>query len=155
MWPDNDTATDFINFRGVADTVGEIIVQANGRPISIGVSGSWGSGKSSLIRLVHESSKANVRKAPQREFIYVEFNAWLYQGYDDARAALTEVIATKLKEEAQARKLGVDKAMDLLRRVNWLRAAKLTAGSGLALERFRIMVKRIRRGGCSWRIHRA
>ena len=52
MWPDNETGRDFLNFSGVADTIAEIVVQANGRPISIGVSGSWGSGKSSMIKLV-------------------------------------------------------------------------------------------------------
>jgi predicted KAP-like P-loop ATPase len=55
MWPDNETTRDFINFTGVADTVAEIIVQARGRPISIGVSGAWGVGKSSLIKLTRES----------------------------------------------------------------------------------------------------
>jgi hypothetical protein len=40
MWPDNDTDLDFLNFGGVAGTVAEIITQAKGRPISIGVSGS-------------------------------------------------------------------------------------------------------------------
>jgi predicted KAP-like P-loop ATPase len=43
MWPDNETERDFLNFSGVADTVAEIIVQARGRPISIGVSGAWAS----------------------------------------------------------------------------------------------------------------
>jgi predicted KAP-like P-loop ATPase len=32
---------------------------------------------------------------------FVEFNAWLYQGYDDARSALMEVIGTKLLEYAE------------------------------------------------------
>jgi predicted KAP-like P-loop ATPase len=50
MWPDNETELDFLNFSGVADTVAEIIVQAHGSPISIGVSGAWGVGKSSMIR---------------------------------------------------------------------------------------------------------
>jgi hypothetical protein len=31
MWPDNHTDRDFLNFSGVSDTVGEIIVQARGR----------------------------------------------------------------------------------------------------------------------------
>jgi len=34
MWPDNETECDFLNFTGVADTVAEITVQAQGRPIS-------------------------------------------------------------------------------------------------------------------------
>ena len=52
MWPDNETEKDFLNFSGVADTVAEIIAQATGRPTSIGISGSWGVGKSSMIKLV-------------------------------------------------------------------------------------------------------
>lgn len=132
MWPDNETERDFLNFSGVSDTIAEIVVQANGRPTSIGVSGSWGSGKSSMIKLVRRSLEERAQGRAS-EFVFVEFNAWLYQGYDDARAALLEVIASKLAEEAAARETGVDKAQDLLRRVNWLRAAKLGAGSALAL----------------------
>ena len=132
MWPDNETGRDFLNFSGVADTIAEIVVQANGRPTSIGVSGSWGSGKSSMIKLVRRSLEERAERDAS-SFVFVEFNAWLYQGYDDARAALLEEIATKLLEEAAARETGIDKAKTLLQRVNWLRAAKLGAGSALAL----------------------
>ena len=134
MWPDNETEHDFLNFSGVADSVAEIIVQARGRPISIGVSGAWGAGKSSMIKLTQASLGALPRKEDEREFVFVEFNAWLYQGYDDARAALMDVIATKLEEEAKTREKAVDKAKALLKRVNWLRAAKLVAGSTVAMS---------------------
>lgn len=134
MWPDNETERDFLNFSGVADTVAEIIVQARGRPISIGVSGAWGIGKSSLIKLTQASLAAQSRKEGEREFVFVEFNAWLYQGYDDARAALMDVIATKLEQEAKARGKAIDKAKVLVKRVNWLRAAKLVAGSTVAMS---------------------
>lgn len=133
MWPDNETDRDFVNFSGVAETIAEIIVQADGKPISIGVSGAWGTGKSSLIKLTHQSLSKRERKATEREFIYVQFNAWLYQGYDDARAALMEVIASKLEFEAKARGKGVEEVASLLKRVDWLRAAKLTASSAMAL----------------------
>ena len=134
MWSDNETARDFLNFSGVADTVAEIIVQAQGRPISIGVSGAWGVGKSSMIKLTRESLEKRPHTDGDRDFIFVEFNAWLYQGYDDARAALMEVIASKLEDEAEKRKKGIEKVKSLLQRVNWLRAAKLTAGSALAIS---------------------
>lgn len=38
MWTDNETDKDFLNFGGTADTVAEIIVSAQGAPVSIGVS---------------------------------------------------------------------------------------------------------------------
>jgi predicted KAP-like P-loop ATPase len=131
MWPDTDTEEDFLNFSGVAATVAEIIVQTQRRPISIGVSGAWGVGKSSMIRLIRKELVARSNKSTPK-FIFVEFNAWLYQGYDDARAALMDVIATKLHAQAEADKSAVDKTKDLLKRVNWLRTAKL-AGSAVAL----------------------
>lgn len=55
MWPDNETERDFLNFSGIADTVAEIVVQARGRPVSVGVSGAWGVGKSSMIKLIQAS----------------------------------------------------------------------------------------------------
>ncbi len=132
MWSDNETDRDFLNFSGVADTVAEIIVQAQGKPISIGVSGAWGVGKSSMIRLIRRGLSSRT-ESQASEFIFVEFNAWLYQGYDDARAALLDVIATKLVAESESRKTGIDKARDLLERVNWLRAVKMLAPNALAL----------------------
>jgi predicted KAP-like P-loop ATPase len=130
MWPDNETELDYVNFGGVADTIAEIIGQAAGRPISIGVSGAWGIGKSSMIKLTRRSLANRKRAEGSPEFVFVEFNAWLYQGYDDARAALMEVIATKLKEEAEKRKTAIGRAQEFLERVNWLRVAKLAAGAG-------------------------
>ena len=77
MWPDNETEKDFLNFSGVAGTVAEIITQATGRPTSIGISGSWGAGKSSMIKLVRAALAEKDQNDPE-QFIYVEFNAWLY-----------------------------------------------------------------------------
>lgn len=138
MWPDNETDRDFLNFTGVADTVAEIIVQAGGRPISIGISGAWGVGKSSMIKLVRQSLEHRSAKEQQEKgesnFIFVEFNAWLYQGYDDARAALMDVIGEKLTKEAEHRKKGIEKAKEFVERVRWFRLVKLIAGSAVALH---------------------
>lgn len=87
-----------------------------------------------MIQLTKRSLAQRPTKDGERQFIFVEFNAWLYQGYDDARAALMDVIATKLETEAETRETGVDKAKALLKRVNWLRAAKLFAGSAVAMS---------------------
>lgn len=121
MWSDNETGEDFLNFTAVAETAAEMILSANGQPLSIGVSGSWGVGKSSMIRLVRQSLK----EKGQDKYLFVEFNAWLYQGYDDARAALMDVIARELLEHAKKTETGVETAKKLLKRVNWVRVAGL------------------------------
>lgn len=131
MWSDNETNRDFVNFRAVADTAAEMIVQAKGRPMSMGVSGSWGVGKSSLIRLI----QASLAERTDQKFIFVEFNAWLYQGYDDARAALLDVIARTLLKHAEGDADLTKKAKGLLERINWARTAGLAgmAGASIAL----------------------
>lgn len=132
MWSDNETSRDFVNFRAVADTAAEMIVQAQGRPLSMGVSGSWGVGKSSLIRLIKASLD---ERTDHQKFVFVEFNAWLYQGYDDARAALLDVIAQTLIKHAEGNASLTEKAKGLVDRVNWARAAGIVGmvGASFAL----------------------
>lgn len=138
MWLDAETDVDFINFGSVSESVAELIEQAAGKPLSIGVSGAWGVGKSSLIKLTRQAlscrqpSAKGPPDAPDK-YVFVEFNAWLYQGYDDARAALMESIAAELARLAEERKTGVDKTREFLGRIDWFRAASLTAGSAVAL----------------------
>ncbi|WP_316205317.1 P-loop NTPase fold protein [Bradyrhizobium sp. SZCCHNS3004] len=136
MWPDNETERDFLNFSGVAETVAEIIVQAKGRPISIGVSGAWGIGKSSMIKLIRSAIAAREDKSGKKaseKYVFVEFNAWLYQGYDDARAALMDVITDKLGKEAEKRQTALEKVASLAKRVKWLRVAKLATTSAASI----------------------
>ncbi|MFG1500078.1 P-loop NTPase fold protein [Halobacteriovorax sp. XZX-3] len=130
MWTDNEAEVDYLNFETISKTVAEIIVQANNKPISIGVNGSWGIGKSTLIKLINKSLKA---KSDSDKYIFVEFNAWLYQGYDDARASLMDTIANKLIEEAEGNADVLDKAKGLLKRVNWLRVSQFALKNALPL----------------------
>jgi predicted KAP-like P-loop ATPase len=123
MWSDSETNRDFLNFRAVANTAAEIVVQAKGNPLSLGVCGSWGVGKSSMLMLLREELAG--RK--DQTFVFVEFNAWLYQGYDDARAALMEVIAQNLLAYAEDHKKPTERILEFLRRVRWARVAGLTA----------------------------
>jgi predicted KAP-like P-loop ATPase len=133
MWADNETARDFVNFSGVAASTAELIVRAQGRPISIGVSGEWGTGKSSMIQLIEQELYKRERKEGPKCFVLVKFNAWLYQGYDDARAALLDVIADTLAKEAEARQTAGDKVLEFAKRVRWLRLAKWIAGGAAAV----------------------
>lgn len=133
MWADNETNRDFVNFSGVAASVAELIVRAQGRPISIGVSGEWGTGKSTMIQLVEQELRKREPQDGPRRYVFVKFNAWLYQGYDDARAALLDVIADTLDREAKSRETAGDKVVEFAKRVRWLRLAKWVASGAAAV----------------------
>ena len=124
MWHDVETTKDLLNFTVVADTAAQLVRESGGQPLSIGVSGNWGTGKSSLVKMIG----ASLKKADTDEkYVFLEFNAWLYQGYDDARMALLQSVADKLIAESERRQTHVDKAVEFAKRVNWLRVGKLLA----------------------------
>nr|WP_305910539.1 P-loop NTPase fold protein [Methylomarinum sp. Ch1-1]MDP4523299.1 P-loop NTPase fold protein [Methylomarinum sp. Ch1-1] len=95
MWSDTESEDDYLNFGEVSQLAVDILTSDGMLPVSIGVFGNWGAGKSSLLKLIEQHLNAD-----ERDWIVIKFDAWLYQGYDDARAALLEVIATALTKAA-------------------------------------------------------
>ena len=123
MWHDVETTKDLLNFTVVAETAAQLVRESAGQPISIGVSGNWGTGKSSLVKMI--GSSLMEADAKEQKYVFLEFNAWLYQGYDDARMALLQSVADKLVAESKRRQTHVEKALEFAKRVNWLRIGNL------------------------------
>ena len=127
MWSDSETDIDFLNYSEVAEMIAELISDPRLLPLSLGVFGGWGTGKSSTIKLV----EVELSKKPD-DFLVVKFDAWLYQDFDDARAALMGVISTSILENVPGNLK--NKAIALLERVNKLRLlGLLLEGGALAL----------------------
>lgn len=123
MWADTETDVDFLNYSEIAELIAEMIARPSLLPLSLGVFGSWGVGKSSTLRLV----EAELAKEAER-YLVIKFDAWLYQDFDDARAALMSVIAAELVKAAPP---GLKvKAKGLFRRINKLRALGLVLEGG-------------------------
>lgn len=127
MWRDSESDQDFLNFTELADQIVTLVHNPAMLPISIGVFGTWGTGKSTVLRLVE------TRLPRPGQHLVVKFDAWLYQGFDDARAALMEVVATALLELANEKKGFVGKAVELLDRVNYFRALGLVSDFGASM----------------------
>ncbi|MGN6981763.1 KAP family P-loop NTPase fold protein, partial [Neisseria sp. P0009.S007] len=117
---------DYLNFGEVSQIVTEILETEAMLPVSIGVFGNWGAGKSSLLNLIEQQIKPD-------EWIIIKFDAWLYQGFDDARAALLETIASHLIQAAKDKETILQKSKNLFARINGLRVAGLVVeGAALA-----------------------
>lgn len=69
MWSDTETTKDLLNFKVVADSIANIIINSNNEPMSIGISGSWGVGKSSLVKMIGESIRNNDKN---NEYIFID-----------------------------------------------------------------------------------
>ena len=129
MWSDKESNSDYLNFGEASQVAVEILAADGMLPVSIGVFGNWGAGKSSLLALIERKLKDDEDK----DWIVIRFDAWLYQGYDDVRTALLEIIATTLIEAAKGNENLITKTKKLLARVDGFRAMGLLAEGAASL----------------------
>ena len=74
MWSDIETRRDYLNYLELAEVVSEILLNPAMRPVSVGVFGTWGTGKSSLLNLI----EGQLRESAKDNVIVIRFDAWLY-----------------------------------------------------------------------------
>ncbi|MBN8726974.1 MAG: hypothetical protein J0H15_04635 [Xanthomonadales bacterium] len=124
MWSDNETTVDYLNFGVVADACANLLQQARGMPLSVGISGGWGVGKTSLVRMI-EGRLKQADTPGQNSYVVVTFNPWLYQDFEGARNALLQLVGDEILRLAAKDEGLLKKAKRLLKRINLLRLAQL------------------------------
>jgi predicted KAP-like P-loop ATPase len=127
MWNDKETDVDFLGYDKIAETIHEIVKDNHLRPLTIGVYGDWGVGKSSILALL-QKKVANLEPEERKKVHTIMFNGWLFQGYEDTKSALMETIVTDLAKLQPDDKKIMNLAKSLLKRINWLKVAKVSAG---------------------------
>lgn len=128
MWSDQESAEDFLNFTELAEQIGALATTKDMLPLSIGVFGTWGTGKSTVLRLVR--GKLQGGESPP---LFIDFDAWLYQGFDDSKAALMEVVADTLLKAAKDDEKLTEKVKRFASRVNYFRAIGMAAEFGVGM----------------------
>ncbi|RZK34552.1 MAG: NTPase KAP, partial [Hymenobacter sp.] len=96
MWNDKETNVDLLGHRRIAQTIVEILREEELRPLTIGIHGSWGAGKTSILSLIEAELKDD------ETALCLTFNGWLYQGYDDTKSALMEAVVHALLSRRSA-----------------------------------------------------
>lgn len=117
MWSDNIAEKDYLGFDVHANLIKGLIDDPKALPITIGVFGDWGSGKSSIM----ESLKKSYDDEKNKKTICLQFNGWTFEGYDDAKAALIEAILKSFEDNKDFKQEIKDKAKKLYKSVNWMR----------------------------------
>ncbi|MBE2172901.1 NTPase KAP [Acinetobacter oleivorans] len=125
MWSDIESKQDFLNYSEASEIVVNVLSNPAMLPISIGVFGSWGTGKSTILNLIEQK----LQTEKEEDYILIKFDAWLYQGFDDARAALIEVVTLEIAKVVKDNKTLLDKTKSITKRVNKLRLLAIAAES--------------------------
>lgn len=129
---DNETKVDLLNNEAIAKTIVSLIKDSKEQPISIGIHGDWGAGKSSILEMVENEVKTSDAKS-SKKYVCIRFNGWKHQGFEDSKVALMSSIISELEKK---KKLG-PKAGEILKKlwgnINWMSVAKTAGKTALGL----------------------
>lgn len=119
---DNETAVDLLQYEPIAKSVVALIKSAGTSPISIGLHGDWGAGKSSVLAMVQSHLSG------EKRILCLRFNGWAFQGFEDAKLVILESLVSEISEARPASAKVKAQAKALFKRIDWLKVAK-RAGS--------------------------
>jgi predicted KAP-like P-loop ATPase len=109
---ENETRVDLLNNEAIASSIIGVLSEQPSRPITIGVHGDRGAGKSSILEMIEqaETDKADV--------LCLKFNGWRCQGFEDAKIALIEGIVEGLIERRPLLTKATAVVKDIYRRID-------------------------------------
>jgi hypothetical protein len=119
---DNETRVDLLNNEAIAATIIKLLRDQRAQPVTIGVHGDWGAGKSSILEMIEAGL------AGTDEVLCLKFNGWRFQGFEDAKIALIEGIVTGLLEKRPLLNKAGAAVKDVFKRIDWLKVAKHVGG---------------------------
>lgn len=130
MWSDNETPDDLVGFRVHADLLRELIVDPTVLPVTIGVFGDWGGGKSSIMQMLKADFEVRAKTGgldnkPYEGTAVLYFNGWLFEGYDDAKSAILTSVLTSLRDHERFGPKIKNQAIRLLKQVELMRGARV------------------------------
>ena len=118
MWPDNETDIDLLGFEFLVDELEVLLTEQRLLPVTVGVSGDWGSGKSSLMEMARARLESDEN---EKHFICVSFSPWRFENFGYGKAALMaaviDAIADRGADIQGALEGVVDKAKKLRERL--------------------------------------
>jgi hypothetical protein len=99
VWADNETAVDLLGFDYLVDALVAVLTEPRLLPVTVGVSGDWGSGKSSLMGM----ARARLEDGEdQGRYVCVSFSPWRFESYEDVKAALMSAVLDALRARVGA-----------------------------------------------------
>lgn len=95
MWSDIETSKDLLGYTVHANLLKNIVMQEKNLPVTIGLYGDWGSGKSSTLKILKEMIEKDADSKDTSVVIY--FDGWSFESFDDAKMALIQGIVENLE----------------------------------------------------------
>jgi hypothetical protein len=129
--PISNPNEDLFNFRHYAEKVQKLIQlnSSNPEPITIGIYGKWGEGKTSFLNLIENKIDHFEKKEGDKEYLKFHFNPWRYSNEDEMLFDFFDSLSKKfyVKEKTNLQEVG----NWILKYSKYLKAVKISATVGL------------------------
>jgi len=96
VWSDRETHLDCLGYSTYVQVLANVCTHKDLAPLTLGIFGPWGSGKTSLMEMLRRHIEAN-KGDKKRKTLW--FNAWMYEGREEAQSALIHAILRLLQED--------------------------------------------------------
>lgn len=137
LWSDEPATRDLLAFNAVAETAADAIFNDALDPVAIGLSGAWGSGKTSVLELIKAEIKERSSTASGKVLV-VSTQPWRYDPAvgpkESLIAEVLEALGAEFKAEDPVGKAGLDAFKKLVKKVNWSKAVKMTATTAITMQ---------------------
>jgi len=137
LWSDEPATQDLLAFRAVAETAADAIFDDGLDPVAIGLSGAWGSGKTSVLELIKSEIKKR-SSGSERKVLVIPTQPWLYDPTVGPKESLiAEVLGAlskEFKETDPVGQAGLEAFKKLVRKVNWSKAVKMAAKTAITMQ---------------------
>ena len=136
LWSDNPASLDLLAFSPVAETVASALLDDQLDPVVLGVSGRWGSGKTTVLQLVG----AELAKLDHGEsrILVVPTDPWRYDPATGVKESLISEVLSALGGEVEKKAVDGSNAKKLfrrlVRRIDWAKAITMAARSSLLMQ---------------------
>ena len=124
---DQETAVDLLYYDAIAQTVVKLVRSSPNAPLTVGIHGDWGAGKSSVLAMVQQTLNR------QPNVFCLRFNGWQFQGFEDAKCVLIETVITELRDARPQLQKHKEQVVELLKRVDWFKALRKVGAYGVTL----------------------
>ncbi|HMS65748.1 MAG TPA: tetratricopeptide repeat protein [Ignavibacteria bacterium] len=130
------SAEDLLGTEKESEKLKNLICACN-PPLSIGIYGDWGSGKTSFMKLIQESlnhdAEERLKSDDQKEIIKsIWFDAWKYDKMGDIRISLINVILSEIKKDRDVTGFFMrSKINKLAKRIDWYGLGKKALTGGI------------------------
>ncbi len=137
LWSDEPATQDLLAFRAVAETAADAIFDDGLDPVAIGLSGAWGSGKTSVLELIKAEITARSKDSDHKVLV-IPTQPWLYDpAVGPKESLIAEVLGALSKEFNETDpvgKAGLEAFKKLVRKVNWSKAVKMAARTAITMQ---------------------